>query len=358
MDKTQCDTSVKDLLEKASQTGDLSREEIVALLSVTNKKDFARILATADEVSKAYCGDDVHVRALIEFSNICIRNCKYCGLRRDNHKVRRYRMPISEIIDTSIECATMGFGTVVLQSGEDPWFTAERMAHVIREIKRYTNCAVTLCIGEMTYEEYRTMRQAGADRYLLRHETATPELYAQLHPDMVFENRLRCLRDLRALGYQIGAGSMVGLPGQTVADMADDVVFIKTLDPDMVGIGPFIPHPNTPLGDNPAGTLDMTLKMVALTRILTRNALIPATTAVGSISPYGREKALMAGANVVMVNCTPPRHRVNYEIYPGKQNLQAESSDIFAEIGAWIESIGRKVGSGPGHSLKLNPQCH
>ncbi|MCL6520534.1 MAG: [FeFe] hydrogenase H-cluster radical SAM maturase HydE [Armatimonadetes bacterium] len=340
------------LFEKAIETGNLSREEIISLLSLDEKESIARLLAVADQVRKEECGDDVHIRGLIEFSNICIRNCLYCGLRRENNKVRRYRMSIDEVVEAAVKVGKYGVGTVVLQSGEDPWFTAERMAEIIQKIKSKVVCAVTLCIGERSSEDYRIMREAGADRFLLRHETANPELYRRLHPDMSFVNRLCCLNNLREHGYQVGAGNIVGLPGQSVADLADDALFVKELDADMVGIGPFIPHPNTPLANYPSGSLDMSLKMVAVVRIVTRNALIPATTAVGTVDPFGREKALMAGANVVMPNFTPLEYRVHYEIYPAKKCITEDPQHSLADIRARIESIGRRVATGPGHSPK------
>lgn len=335
------------IVDKAIHSGDLAREEIIALLSLEGA-DVQRLFSAADQVRKQYCGEGVHLRGLIEFSNICSRDCNYCGLRRGNRRIRRYRMTPQEIIDVSVDVAGKGLQTIVLQSGEDPWYTAERMVEIIQGIKSQADCAVTLCIGERSHADYLAMKEAGADRYLLRHETSNPELYHRLHPDMRLEDRVRCLRDLKAIGFQVGAGSMVGLPGQTIEDLANDALFIRDLEADMVGIGPFIPHPNTPLSDKPGGTLEMTLKMVAVVRIVTRNAHIPATTAVGSIDPFGRKKALMAGANVVMPNYTPVEYRVNYEIYPNKRCLTEDPSDSRT----WIESIRRVVAEGPGHSLK------
>lgn len=342
------------LLAKCTEIGDLTLDEIAYLLSLQEEKEVAMLLQAADFVRAKECGDDVYIRGLIEFSNVCSRNCCYCGLRRDNRQIRRYRMSPEEIVDVSVKVLQKGIGTVVLQSGEDPWYTAEIMADIIRRIKsKASNAAITLCIGERTYDEYRIMREAGADRYLLRHETANPDLYRELHPDMSFQNRIRCLRDLKSLGYQVGAGSMVGLPSQTVEDMARDVVFLRELDVDMVGIGPFIPHPNTPLGNEQGGSLEMTLKMVAAVRIATRNTLIPATTAIGSIDPDGREKALMAGANVVMPNFTPLQYRVNYEIYPNKRCITEDPGLCYNCIQKRITSIGRTIGKGPGHSFKM-----
>ncbi|MHB1000938.1 MAG: [FeFe] hydrogenase H-cluster radical SAM maturase HydE [Armatimonadota bacterium] len=344
--------NLNEILEKSLHTGDLSREEIVFLLSRTDEAEVKAIYKTADQVRHDCVGDGVYIRGLIEFSNICARGCLYCGLRCDNPNINRYRMPIEEIIDVAYGIVRKGIGTIVLQSGEDPWFTAERMAEIIRGIKSRVDCAITLSIGERSFDEYKIMKDAGADRFLLRHETANPELYKRLHPDMIFADRVKCLSDLRTLGYQVGAGCMVGLPGQTIDDMASDVIFVRDIDADMVGVGPFIPHPDTPLGDNPGGTLEMTLKMVALVRIATRNAHLPATTAVGSIDPFGREKALQSGANIVMPNYTPLKYRVNYEIYPNKRCIAEDPEHCHGCMRARIESIGRNVAEGCGHSYK------
>lgn len=345
-------TELSAILDKCLETGDLTRDEIVFLLGLEDEADAARLLETADRVRRECVGDEVFIRGLIEFSNICRRNCAYCGLRRENGDVDRYRMPIEEIIETAVRVAGKGIGTIVLQSGEDPWFTAERMVQLIRGIKSRADVAITLSVGERSFEDYKAMREAGADRYLLRHETASRLLYEQLHPDCDFDERRRCLHDLRVLGYQVGAGCMVGLPGQTVEDMAEDILFIQEIEPDMVGIGPFIPHPGTPLGGFPTGTLEMTLKMVALARIATRNAHLPATTAVGTIDELGREKALQAGANIVMPNYTPLKYRVNYEIYPNKRCITEDPEHCHGCMQMRILSIGRTVGKGPGHSFK------
>jgi len=342
------------VLEKARNSGDLTREEIIALLSLDDADDIARLVQAADEVRRECVGDDVHIRGLIEFSNNCAQNCLYCGLRRDNPDVHRYRMTGEEIVETAVGIAGKKIGTIVLQSGEDPWFTAERMAGIIHGIKSRADCAITLSIGERPYEDYRLMKEAGADRYLLRHETASPELYGRLHPDSQFESRRQCLIDLRELCYQVGAGCMVGLPGQTIEDLANDVEFLRRLDPDMIGIGPFIAHPNTPLAESPGGDLTLTLKMIAVVRLVTRNALMPATTAVGTIDEFGIEKALTAGANVVMPNYTPLEYRVYYEIYPNKRCITEDPESCIGRMSAQILSIGRTVAEGPGHSYKRN----
>jgi biotin synthase len=341
------------LIEKCIESGDLDKDETAFLLSQEDEERVSRIIAAADEVRNRFCGDEVHIRALIEFSNYCRNDCLYCGLRKSNREVQRYRMTPDEIVDTAISIAKKGIGTVVLQSGEDMSFTGEIIADIIRRIKAAADVAITLSLGERIYEDYALWKEAGADRYLLRHETANPELFAKIHPDSTLENRLGCLLELKRLGYQIGAGSMVGIPGQTIDDMALDIILLKDLEVDMAGIGPFIPHPNTPFGEAEQGSLDMTLKMVALARIVTRDALIPATTATGTVDEFGREKALMAGANVVMPNHTPLTYRVNYEIYPNKRCITEDPEMCGPCLTARILSIGRKVATGKGHSPKF-----
>lgn len=344
---------MKKILKKALDRGDLHREEISFLLSLSADEDIRSLQDIANQVRKDYVGDQVHIRGLMEFSNICLRNCNYCGLRRDNHATQRYRMKPDEIVDSSVKVAKKGIKTIVLQSGEDPWFTASKIAEIIMGIKSQSDCAITLSIGERSFEDYQIMKEAGADRYLLRHETANPQLYSQLHPDSNFDNRQRCLKWLRELGYQVGVGCMVGLPGQTIEHLADDIEYLRDFQPDMAGIGPFIPHPKTPLGHHAGGTLKMTLKMVALTRIVTRNTLIPATTAIGSISEFGREMALEAGADVVMPNYTPLKYRINYEIYPNKRCINEDPDECHGCMQHRITGIGRFVGKGQGHSRKV-----
>jgi len=339
-----------DLPEKALATGDLTRDEIVYVLSREAEVEVKQLLDVADRVRRECVGDGVHIRGLIEFSNICRRNCSYCGLRRDNGEVRRYRMPPDEIVAVAQELDRRGIRTVVLQSGEDLWYTGEIISDIVRRIKATTDMAVTLCVGERPFEDYRVFREAGADRYLLRHETASPRLYKQLHPDSVQEERLACLRELKRLGFQTGAGFMVGLPGQTVEDIADDILLLREYDVDMAGIGPFIPHPNTPLADCPGGDLRLSLKAVALTRIVLRDVLLPATTAMGSIDEFGREKALTAGANVVMPNYTPLKYRVNYEIYPNKRCITEAPALCDGCMRMRILSVGRTIGTGRGDS--------
>ncbi|MBI2844076.1 MAG: [FeFe] hydrogenase H-cluster radical SAM maturase HydE [Armatimonadetes bacterium] len=337
------------LLNKCIESGNIGRDEIIFLLGLQGE-DTVRLIRAANEVRQRYCGDEVHIRGLVEFSNTCRNDCLYCGIRRSNTSVRRYRMTPDEIVATATGLAKRGIGTVVLQSGEDSHYSGETVAEIVRSIKASADVAVTLSLGERSFADYALWRQAGADRYLLRHETANPALFEKIHPDSTLERRLSCLRGLRRLGYQIGAGCMVGIPGQTLEDLADDILLLRALEVDMAGIGPFIPHPGTPFAGEPAGSLDLTLKMVALARIVTRDALIPATTATGSIDEFGREKALEAGANVVMPNHTPFPYRVDYEIYPNKRCVTEDPNQCGPCLTARIFSIDRTAATGKGHS--------
>ncbi len=348
-------SNIDQLLGKCRTTGDLTRAEIIELLSLQDEADIDRLIATASAVRQELCGDDVHVRGLIEFSNVCRKSCNYCGLRAPNSKVTRYRMSPDEIVETALNLAKKDIHTVVLQSGEDPHYSGEMIADIVRRIKAGADMAITLCVGERPYEDYKLWKEAGADRYLLRHETASRELFKKLHPDTDFDARMQCLRWLRELGYQTGAGCMVGMPGQTIENMADDIEFFRDFQPDMAGIGPFIPHPETPYAECPTGTVQMTLKMVALARIVTRDALLPATTAIGSIEELGREMALEAGADVVMPNYTPLKYRENYEIYPNKRCISEDPELCHGCMRMRIESIGRVVSTTAGHSRKRKP---
>jgi len=343
------------LINKCIESGnDLHRDDILSLLSLDNKPDIEKLLTAADSVRKTHVGGDVQIRALIEFSNICARQCNYCGLRAPNTKIKRYRMSPDEIVELAVNLNAKGLKTAVLQSGEDPYFTGEMLADITCRIKASTDMAITLCVGERPYEDYKIWKEAGADRYLLRHETANRELYELLHPDSNYDNRMNCLYQLRKLGYQVGVGAMVGAPHQTVEHLADDIEFYRDFQPDMVGVGPYIPHPDTPFAGSETGGLEMTLKMVALTRIVTRNALIPATTAIGSIEELGREMALEAGADVVMPNYTPLKYREHYEIYPNKRCITEDPEHCHSCMRLRIQAIGRTVSTGHGHSRKVN----
>lgn len=325
---------------------------LVPLLACADA-DTAELYAAADAVRAAHVGDAVHLRGLIEFSNYCRKNCAYCGLRRGNRRVRRYRLDPEAIVSTAREAEQLGYRSVVLQSGEDAWFSAARLATAIRGIKASTDLAITLSVGERDTATYRRWREAGADRYLLRIETTDPGLFAALHPDDDLETRKACLYALRDLGYQLGSGVMVGLPGQTPAMLARDVIWLHTLDVEMIGVGPFIPHPSTPLGTATGGTVAQTLRLVAVLRLVFPDAHLPATTAMGSLDPMGRERALQAGANVMMPNVTPTEIRPQYEIYPGKICLSDDARHCRGCITGRIRAIGRTVGTTHGHVKRV-----
>lgn len=344
---------VADILNKCSKHGSfLKREEIVEILSWQDTALLERLFHIADDIRRKHCGDDVHLRALIEFSNHCCRNCLYCGIRRGNKKLERYRMTADEIADTAVKASEAGFKTVVLQSGEDTWFTADKISWIVKEIKQKAECAITLCIGERTLAEYEVLKKAGTDRCLIKYETANSNLYHAFHPEMDHENRINILLWLKEMGYQVGGGNMVGLPGQTMEDLADDIILARDLNLDMMGIGPFIPHPETPLHGFAGGSLKMVLKTIALSRITTLNSHIPATTAIGTIDAEGREKALMCGANVIMPNLTPAKYRKLYEIYPRKKCSDEAPEKCAGCIKTMVKSLGRSIASDYGHSLK------
>ena len=324
--------------------------DYLTYLLSTNTHD-EEIFRTADEIRRRYVGEEIHLRAIIEFSNICTQNCLYCGLRAGNNNIERYRMPLESIIERAELISKLGIKTVVLQSGEDPYYTTERVTQLITEIRKF-NLAITLSIGERKFEEYKIWKQAGADRYLMRHETASPELYAKLHPHDSFENRKAHLLELKRFGYETGAGCMVGLPGQTPHDLALDLAFLKELDADMIGIGPFIPNADTPLANEKGGDLQTTLKMVALARIVVPTANIPATTALGSIHPFGRQLGMKYGANVIMPNLTPNPYRPNYSLYPGKICLFEKDTACVECTKNMITGLGLKIGSGYGYRIE------
>lgn len=328
------------LLENAKTTHSLSKEELVQMLSDESVNDF--LFKTADEVRKEHVGDEVHLRGLIEFSNICKCNCKYCGLRKDNPELERYRLSIEEAYNFAKKAKEYGYKTVVLQSGEDSYYSVERLVKLLQDIKKL-DLAITLSIGERSFEEYKAFKEAGADRYLIRIETTDKKLYKKMHPNMSFENRVRCLKDLKTLGYEVGTGCLVGLPEQSIDSLANDILFFKEIDADMIGIGPFIPNQNTPLKDAKGGTFEMALKVMALTRILLPTINIPATTAMETLNSNGRLIALQSGANVVMPNVTEGDYRRKYEIYPGKICVGDTPAHCRGCISGKIQSIGRTV---------------
>ena len=319
---------------------ELSKNEIIEILQDDNIN--TELFKTADELRKKYVGDEIHLRGLIEFSNICKRGCKYCGLRSKNRKLERYRISHDEIIFCAKSAVNMGYRTIVLQSGEDDFYDIDKLCEIIKEIKTF-DVALTLSIGEKTYDEYKAMKQVGADRYLLRIETTDKNLYKKMHPNMSFENRVECLYNLKKLGYETGTGCLVGLPEQSIESLAEDILFFKKLDADMVGIGPFIPNENTPLSKAKGGEFELALKVMALTRLALPNINIPATTAMETLNTNGRIIALKSGANVVMPNVTPTEYRAKYEIYPNKICINDEPAKCRQCIESKIKSINRTV---------------
>lgn len=333
------------LIEKAEKTHTLEKDELTALLR--DEESTSELLAAADRTRALFVGPAVHLRALIEFSNYCRNNCCYCGIRRDNKQAQRYRLEPDEIIAHAASAAKMGYKTVVMQSGEDVYFTTDRLTKIIRAVKDM-DMAVTLSIGEKTYEEYKAYKDAGADRYLLRIETTDKDLYHRLDPGMSWDNRRRCLADLKRLGYETGSGSMVGLPGQSIESIADDILFFKQIGVDMAGIGPFIPHAQTPLARARGRAFTLSLKTMALTRLLLPDINIPATTAMETLNPQGRIIALQSGANVVMPNVTTGEYRKMYELYPGKICVNDTPVHCRSCIEMKIISIGRTIGTQKG----------
>lgn len=328
----------------------MEKKEIVEWLN--QDRDPADLYAEADRVRRENAGDAVHLRGLIEFSNYCRRRCYYCGIRAGNARVRRYRLAPDQILDCARTAARLRYGTVVMQSGEDPHWGPKELAAVVENVKTETGLAVTLSVGEHSREDYRMLRSAGADRFLLRFETSDRRLFSMLKPDSDYDNRFRCLAWLKEAGFQVGSGVMAGLPGQTAESMADDILLFKELQLDMVGIGPFIANPDTPMAGAENGTLDLGLRMVALTRIVTRDTHIPATTAMGSIDPQGRQKALRCGANVLMPNISPTENRPDYRLYPGKICTDEAPEKCAGCVDAMLRSLGRERAEGSGHSLK------
>lgn len=324
-----------------------SKNEIIDILKDDSKNEW--LFSLADKIRQENVGDAVHLRGLVEFSNICKCSCKYCGLRTENKKIERYRILKDEILQIVSDAVNLGYKTIVLQSGEDGYYSCEKIVEIIKAIKDF-DVALTLSIGERCYEDYKAFKDAGADRYLIRIETTDRDLYAKMHPYADFDNRIRCLKDLKTLGYEVGTGCLVGLPNQTIESLADDILFFSEIQADMVGIGPFIPHPETPLKNEKTGSFILALKVMALTRIMLPDINIPATTAMETLNPDGRIIALKSGANVVMPNITKTQYRAKYEIYPNKICLNDSPDKCRGCIGAKIKSIGRYVASNYGFS--------
>ncbi len=332
----------KNLIDKLYQNGILPEEELLTLIGMTDEEDMFYLFKKANRKKEEVFGKSVYIRGLIEFTNICKNDCYYCGIRCSNNKVKRYRLSLEDILASCQTGEHLGIQTYVLQGGEDPFFTDEKLIEIVTAIKeKYPQKAITLSFGERSCDSYRKLKQAGVDRYLLRHETATEEHYRKLHPDqLTLTNRISCLNHLKELGFQTGAGFMVGSPYQTDEHLLNDLLFLKNLQPEMVGIGPFIHHSDTPFRDFSDGTVQKTVVMVALTRLLLPQALLPSTTALASLQDDGRKLALLSGANVVMPNLTPMAERKNYLLYQNKIAIGEETAESFYKLKEEIESIG------------------
>ncbi len=354
-------SEIAGLIEKLHRDRDLSDEEFAVLIAGETAGDDGmegtadtdiplsaadrRLFAAADTVRREYYGQDVYIRGLIEFTNYCRNNCYYCGIRRDNANVDRYRLSQEEILDCCREGYGLGFRTFVLQGGEDMYYSDAVICNLVQEIKgRYPDCRLTLSIGEKERKSYQAYFDAGADRYLLRHETATDSHYKRLHPDtMSLDNRKRCLYDLKEIGYQVGAGFMVGSPYQTISYLIWDLRFLQAVSPDMIGIGPFISHRDTPFAGADNGSLLLTLRMLAILRLMFPYVLLPATTALGTIHPEGRALGLQAGANVVMPNLSPIEVRGKYELYENKLCTGEEAAQCIDGLKQQVERAGYRI---------------
>ncbi|HON59477.1 MAG TPA: [FeFe] hydrogenase H-cluster radical SAM maturase HydE [Smithella sp.] len=343
---------VEKLLLRAEIGKALTREEIADLLRMPPAWAF-ELFAAADRVRKNEVGDAVFLRGIVEFSNYCTRDCLYCGLRKSNHAITRYRMSNDEILHRAEYIRKTGISTVVLQSGEDPFYSSDKVCRLIEKIRKETKLVVTLSIGERPLEDFKAFYQAGAERYLLKHETASRALYEYLRPGCLLKSRVSCLQFIKQLGFETGTGNMVGLPGQTFETLADDLLLMKSLNADMLGIGPFIPHPNTPLAGMENDGIDLTIRVLAMARLLTRNTNIPATTALATLHPQGRIFALQAGANVVMPDFTPEPYRYYYNIYPGKEKIQSPEIMV-REMTEELYKIGRYIDFSAGTNLNLD----
>lgn len=341
---------MKGLINKLAEEHSLSLEEYEALISGRNEENTRLLREFAVKVRREIYGNDVYIRGLIEISNICRNDCLYCGIRKSNKNCERYRLTPDEIIECSNEGYELGFRTFVLQGGEDGYFTDKILGGIVKKIKdNHSDCAVTLSMGERSYESYKFLRACGADRYLLRHETADSQHYSRLHPPaMSYDNRMKCLENLRSLGYQVGCGFMVGSPYQTVENIAKDLKFIETFKPEMCGIGPFIPHKDTEFRNFPPGSAEMTCYLLSVIRLIYPPVLLPATTALGTVNPIGREMGIMSGANVVMPNLSPVKVRKKYELYDNKICTGEESAQCRNCLNERVSKIGYRIVTGRG----------
>ncbi len=322
----------------------MNKKKIAELLKKTPLKD---LLGRADLTRKKYVGDTVHIRGIIEFSNYCVNSCFYCGLRKENKKISRYRMPPEAIVSLALKISRLGVKTIVLQSGEDPAYRGKDIADIIAQIKKCAEVAITLSVGQRDFSDYELWRKAGAERYLMKHETLNPVLYRKLHPGQNLEERLKHIFFLKEIGFEIGVGNIIGLPDQTLEDLAEDVLFMKEIKADMAGIGPFVPQADTPLANHPPGDVELSLRTLAVTRLVCKRIHLPATTALATLGgDYAQKMALRGGANVLMPNFTPENFRKNYQIYDQKVCLTLEKAKKL------IKACGLTISTDKGGSLQ------
>lgn len=341
-------------LQKILNKDDLSREEIIKLLSLNNQEEINLLFEIANKVREKFVGNEVHFRGVIEFSNYCSQHCLYCGIREDNFAIQRYRMTADEIIETARLIYTNGVKTIVLQSGEDSFFDTDMISYLVYSIKSKFDLTITLSLGERNFNEYRTWKIAGADRYLLKHETANSKLYYVLHSKSKLNDRINHLKYLKNLGYQIGTGNIVGLPGQKIEDIADDILLCKELDVDMADFGPFISAPFTPLQSQHSGSIELALKTIAVARLTLKNVNIAAPTSLDSLDEFGREKGLNCGANVVMPNFTPLLYREYYQIYKNKCGISDDPEISYKIIRQRVENLQREIVNNRGDRISAN----
>lgn len=348
-----------ELAQRLAQNHNLPDEELLELLNTCTPEVDEFLRESAQRTCQQYYGNQVFIRGLIEFTNICKNDCYYCGIRKSNHRAQRYRLTPEEVLACCDLGYDLGFRTFVLQGGEDPWFTDERLCPLVASIKeRHPDCAITLSVGERSRESYRRLKEAGADRYLLRHETATASHYAKLHPpELSLAHRMECLRELKDLGYQVGAGFMVGSPYQTMEDLVRDLRFLKEFSPHMIGVGPFLTQQDTPFREFPNGSGELTLFLLSVIRLMLPGVLLPATTALGTLLENGREQGILHGANVVMPNLSPEDAREKYLLYDNKLHSGAEAGESLELLRQSLEKIGYRIPVDRGDSRVSQSVC-
>ncbi|MFO7841766.1 MAG: [FeFe] hydrogenase H-cluster radical SAM maturase HydE [Fidelibacterota bacterium] len=336
------------------QQNTFSKADIIRLLRPADPAEQKALFQRADSLTRSYFGSGVYLRGIIELSNVCRRNCAYCGIRAGNSAVKRYRMTLDEIRESTKKIKAAGIDTVVLQSGEDPENTPEYIEKMIRAIRADMDIVITLSLGEYPVEAYRRWHNAGAERYLLKFESSDRNLYRRLHPDCDFDERWQCLKDIRCTGYQLGSGFMVGLPGQSTEMLADDLLALAALEPDMAGIGPFIPHPQTPMGNSDNSSTSLALNVLAVARLVLKDTHLPTTTALETLEKDSRLSGMKAGANVIMPNFTPKKYKKLYEIYPEKAGSADTAEHAMETIARHIRAAGKHIEYGYGHSIKAH----